>query len=61
MLISEGVQLPKIPLSEVVGSKGAVVPSQNGGIVLKFGIVNGVIFVLIVIELAQMPVLGVKV
>ena len=61
MLISEGVQLPKMPLSEVVGSKGAVAPSQNGGITLKVGIVNGVIFMLIVTGLAHKPTFGVKV
>ena len=61
MLINVGDQLPKMPFSDVVGKKGAVVPSQNGGITLKVGIVNGVIFMLIVTGLAQMPGLGVKV
>lgn len=61
MLISEGVQLPKMPFSDDAGKKGAVVPSQNGGITLKVGIVNGVIFMLIITGLAQMAGLGVKV
>ena len=50
-----------MPFSDVVGSKGAVAPSQNGGITLKVGIVNGVIFMLIVTGLAHKPTFGVKV
>lgn len=50
-----------MPFSDVVGKKGAVVPSQNGEITLKVGIVNGVIFMLIVTELAHRPKFSVKV
>ena len=33
--------MPVIPLLEVVGKTGAVVPAQKGGIAMKVGINNG--------------------
>ena len=41
--IAEGDQIPEIPLGEVKSKIGAVVPLQNGGIVVKSGTVLGII------------------
>jgi hypothetical protein len=47
-LIVEGVQVPVIPLLEVLGNVGAVLPLQNGAIELKVGRVR--LFTVMLIE-----------
>ena len=56
-----GFQVPEIPLVEVVGKTGMVVPSQKGGIGLKVGVILGVTFTFKVVLTAHCPGLGVKV
>ncbi len=41
LFTTAGLQVPVIPLLEVAGSVGAVVPAQNGGIALKVGTYMG--------------------
>lgn len=41
MSITDGLQVPAIPLLDVVCSDGAVVPAQNGLILLNFGVMMG--------------------
>lgn len=48
-------------LFEVVGSAGAVVPSQNGATAVNVGIVDGLITIVREAVVAHCPVVGVKV
>ena len=41
MLMTAGFQVPVIPLLEVVGNVGGVVPAQNGGMALNVGVYTG--------------------
>ena len=62
MLTTAGLQVPVIPLSEVVGNIGAVAPLQTEvGIAAKTGIVFGVIAMFIEIGTAHRPAVGVKI
>ena len=53
LLIADGLQVPVIPLFDVVGSKGAAEPLQNGATELKTGVVPGVTVVEIVAVVAH--------
>ena len=49
-----GLQLPLIPLGEVVARIGATEPEQNAGIAAKLG-VNGVFTVTVTLVVAVLP------
>jgi ABC-type uncharacterized transport system permease subunit len=61
VLLIAGDQVPEIPLVELVGSGGIVVPKQNGPTCVNVGIIFGVIVIIIVWVVAQRTVVGVKV
>ena len=61
MLIEEGDHVPEIPLVEVVGNVGAVVPAQIGLMVAKVGVMLEFTVTVIVTGVAQGFELGVKV
>jgi hypothetical protein len=61
VLFIAGVQVPEIPLVELVGSGDIVPPEQNGPTCIKFGRMGWVIAILIVCIVAQSPAVGVKV
>jgi hypothetical protein len=50
-----------MPLSDVVGNVGAVVPEQIGAIVAKVGVTPGVTVTSIVVGVAHWPASGVNV
>ena len=56
-----GVQLPLIPLVDVVNNVGAELFWQSGLIALKVGLINGLIVTLKVAVVAHWPAVGVKV
>lgn len=60
MLIA-GLQVPVIPLVEVVGRAGIDAPEQYGPTVAKVGNVGEVIVIVNVVVVAHNPVVGVKV
>ena len=53
--------MPVIPLVELAGSVGAVVPLQKAGIAAKVGVVGVVTVVVKVAVVAHCPAVGVKV
>ena len=59
-LFIAGLQLPVIPLVDVVG-KEKFSPEQIGDIWLNVGVCLGVIFTIIVADVAHWPELGIKV
>ena len=61
LLMVAGLQVPVIPLLEVVGSVGATVPAQKAGIAVKVGITFGLTVTSSVVVVAQSPGVGVKV
>ena len=61
MLTTAGLQVPVIPLVEVVGNTGAVEPEQNAGIAANTGVTLGVTVISIVVVVAHCPTAGVKV
>ena len=61
LLTTAGLQVPVIPLVDVVGNTGAVEPEQNAGIAAKVGVTLGVTVILSVVVVAHCPTAGVKV
>jgi hypothetical protein len=62
VLIVAGLQVPVIPFREVVGSTGAVEPSQIGAMAVKVGITAAfTVTVNVVFTVAHWPTSGVKV
>ena len=61
MLIVAGLHVPVIPFVEVVGSAGAVEFWQSGPIVLKAGVINGLMVIINDPLIAHCPAVGVKV
>ena len=60
MLIVAGDQVPAMPLFEVLGKVGAVVPLQKAGIGVKVGVTDGLTVVITTAADAHCPALGVK-
>ena len=61
MLTTAGLQVPVIPLVEVVGNTGEVDPEQKAGIAAKVGVTLGLTMISIVVIVAHCPTAGVKV
>jgi hypothetical protein len=61
LLTTAGDQVPVMPLIDVVGNTGAVVPAQIGAIAAKVGVTAGVTVTSIVVDVAHCPAAGVKV
>jgi hypothetical protein len=61
LLTVAGLQVPVIPLVDVVGNIGAVVPLHIGAIAAKVGVTMGLTVTDKVVALAQSPTVGVKV
>ena len=61
LLTVAGLHVPLIPLVELAGNVGAVVPLQKAGIVAKVGVVGVVTVVVKVAVVAHCPAVGVKV
>ena len=61
LLIVAGLHIPVIPLVDVPGNVGAVVPAQKAGIAAKVGVTLGVTVTSSVVEVAHCPAPGVKV
>ena len=61
LLTNAGLQVPVIPLVEVIGNVGAVEPEQKAGIALNVGVTFGVTVTSRVIVVAHCPAPGVKV
>ena len=61
MLTTAGLHVPVIPLVEVVGRTGAVVPAQNAGIALNVGAPDGDTFISMLTGAAHIPASGVNV
>ena len=53
LLTTAGLQVPVIPLVEVVGNTGAVEPEQNVGIAANAGVTLGVTVTLSVVVVAH--------
>ena len=60
LLIVAGDQVPAMPLFEVLGKVGAVVPLQKAGIGVKVGVTDGLTVVITTAADAHCPALGVK-
>ena len=61
MLITAGNHVPVIPLGETKPSVGATVPSQNGAMAAKSGVIGLVISTISVVGTPQLAPVGVKV
>jgi len=62
LLTTAGDQVPVMPLSDVVGNTGAVVPEQIGAITAKLGVTFGItVMSSVVAALAHCPAVGVNV
>ena len=61
LLITAGLQVPVIPLVDVPGNVGAVVPAQKAGIAANVGVTFGVTVTSSVVVVAHCPTPGVKV
>ena len=55
-----GDQTPSIPLSDVVGKTGGVLPAQNDGTGANCGFVRGMTVTVIDVGAAQFPAVGAK-
>ena len=53
LLMVAGLQVPVIPLVEVVGNVGAEEPEQNAGIAANVGVTLGVTVISIVVVVAH--------
>jgi hypothetical protein len=60
LLTIAGLQFPIIPLVEVVGKIGDVLPPQNGIIGVNIGVVNEFMVMVFVMPVAHCPGVGVK-
>ena len=56
-----GDHVPGMPLVDVPGSVGAVVPAQNGGICVNVGVTGWFTVIDMVVVVAHCPAFGVKV
>ena len=56
-----GDHVPMIPLLDVPGNVGAVVPAQNAGICVNAGVTGWFTVIDIVVVVAHCPAFGVKV
>ena len=61
MLTVAGLHVPLIPLLEVVGKTGAVLPEQIAAIASNVGVMIGLTVIVIVVVEAHCPALGVNV
>jgi hypothetical protein len=61
VLSKAGVQLPVMPLLEVVGSAVRVAPEQIGTTALKVGVMFGLTVIVNVVVVAHCPAVGVNV
>ncbi len=61
LLTVAGVQVPVIPLIDVVGNTGAAVPEQIGAMAAKVGVTAGITVTSIVVVVAHRPASGVNV
>lgn len=61
VLFKAGVQVPVMPLFEVVGNGDNVPPMHIGGTCVKVGVLFGLTVMVIVVFVAQAPAAGVKV
>ena len=61
LLTVEGAHVPGMPLSDVPGNVGAVVPAQNAAICVNVGITGWFTVIDIVVVVAHCPAFGVKV
>jgi hypothetical protein len=61
LLIVAGLQVPVMPLVDVVGSTGAVLPAQKGRMGVNTGTTRGLTVTLMVVAMAHCPAAGVKV
>jgi hypothetical protein len=57
----DGLQVPVIPLFDVVGSTGTVAPEQIAAIAVNVGVIFGLTVTVNVVVVAQSPAVGVKV
>ena len=60
MLTTVGNQVPAMPLFDVLGKEGAVIPLQKAGIGVKVGVTDGLTVTLKLAVVAHCPALGVK-
>ena len=60
MLTVVGLQVPVMPLSEVVGNVGAVAPEQMSVVIVKVGRMFGCTVTVMEVAVAQSPAVGVK-
>ena len=61
MLLIDGVQVPVIPLFEVVGSAAKVPPAQMADTCVKVGVIFELTVMVILAVLPHCPTFGVKV
>jgi hypothetical protein len=61
VLLIAGDQVPVMPFWELVGKAGIEAPTQYGPTAEKVGVIFGLTTMVIVVEFAQRPGLGVKV
>lgn len=61
VLFIAGLQVPLIPLEEVVGKGASALPTQIGLTCIKAGVIPGVIVMVMVVVVAHCPAVGVKV
>ena len=61
VVLTAGLQVPVMPLVEVVGNTGAAAPAQTAGIAAKIGVIGAVTVMLNVVFVAHCPVVGVNV
>ena len=61
VLFKAGVQVPEIPLFEVVGSGVSVAPEHIDATALNVGVILGLTVIVSVAVVAHCPVVGVKV
>jgi hypothetical protein len=60
LLTVVGLQVPIMPLVEIVGKIGDILPEQNGIIGINIGVVNEFIVIVFVMPVAHCPEVGVK-
>lgn len=61
VLLSAGLQVPVIPLVDVVGNGVKVAPEQIGATAVNVGVMFGLTVIVNVVVVAHRPAVGVKV
>ena len=61
VLLSAGLQVPVMPLFDVVGSADSVAPEQIAATGVKVGVMFGLTVIVSVVVVAHCPAAGVKV